>query len=631
MPNYTIFKRANTVRVLIVSSRCFVPPMNQMYAINTNLANQLYKGCNNYMNSNIYCPIIMYTCFTNVKKCAKDIKVYISKFESDINTILSHGYTPISLSQLSDAMSFNSPLPPNPICIIMFGGYKNQYKYAYPILLKYGVHADFFIPTELVGANSYPGIAKFEPHFAWEDAVDMYSSKLADIYAMWHPFDSGKDYFTEIQNKTKLISAHIPGSNPQNAFFIEMEHDTLKKQCALDDAKIGLNIVNYYSPFANKYDKGHVPYIDIKQESNILDILDSFAIKYNYMMSLDRNFDSIDNIQLDWIPPNNSIFLPIDKDPPIKNLLRNAIPLSVIGASRKDKSEMIVLNDFIEIVFRPWYHYFDYDNHHYFCWPQLTCCRLERDFIRRAKINVADFVINGLETGYYVDASVDEYYIQGKINFNRQHLAHNILIYGYDCEQNVFRTLTYTKSGYYEDLEVSPCDFIKSCASEYFGSIQFLKNDPTHQITYDIISIRNKLKRYTESEYEYANNTKYSKYDPNQSYNYNASLEFSRYIHSVAEKDNFIYLVCFCGYLEHKRIMGWRINYLAEKEELANSKYSAYQEYSKKTTEHLINLALKFNVNKNKNILNRITRMIEELNEKELEVIQLFLAESCVV
>ena len=48
---------------------------------------------------NICCPILLYTAFTSTKNRAKDVTVHVSKFEHDINTILSNGYTPISLTQ----------------------------------------------------------------------------------------------------------------------------------------------------------------------------------------------------------------------------------------------------------------------------------------------------------------------------------------------------------------------------------------------------------------------------------------------------------------------------------------------------------------------------------------------------
>ena len=62
-----------------------------------------------------------------------------------------------------------------------------------------------------------------------------------------------------------------------------------------------------------------------------------------------------------WEYDGESAILPIDENPQAKNLLRHAIPLSVIGATSKDKAEVIVLDNYIDVVFGPWYHFFDYE------------------------------------------------------------------------------------------------------------------------------------------------------------------------------------------------------------------------------------------------------------------------------
>ena len=62
---------------------------------------------------------------------------------------------------------------------------------------------------------------------------------------------------------------------------------------------------------------------------------------------------------------------------------------------------MIVLNNYIDVVFRPWYHFFDYDNHLYLSWPELICNRIMGDFFRELNINIADCVVSGLKAGYY--------------------------------------------------------------------------------------------------------------------------------------------------------------------------------------------------------------------------------------
>ncbi len=283
------------------------------------------------------------------------------------------------------------------------------------------------------------------------------------------------------------------------------------------------------------------------------------------------------------------------------------------------------MQSYIEVVFRPWYHFFDYDNHMYLNWPELSCCRLTKDYIRTAKANVADIVLYGLEAGYYTDVWADQYYIPDKPGYKRQHLSHNILIYGYNSEINVFQAMTYTKSEHYQPFELKPDDLLRACSSEYFNSVQLIKNNPDCQVTYDIRGLIEKLKRYISSGYELANNTKCSRYDPNQFVNFDACAHFPKYVADIAEKEHKIYIVCFYGYTEHKRCMGWRLEYIAKREGFEDGFFSEYREYAEKTSDRIMKLGMKFNITHNESVVPKIIKLMEELNAKEAEAVKAML------
>ena len=156
---------------------------------------------------------------------------------------------------------------------------------------------------------------------------------------------------------------------------------------------------------------------------------------------------------------------------------------------------MIVLNNYIDVVFRPWYHFFDYDNHLYLSWPELICNRIMGDFFRELNINIADCVVSGLKAGYYSDLWLDAYYIPGKGMYQKMHLAHNILIYGYSKDDNIFLAISYTDSGHYDRLRIKPENLIRACLNEYFISIQLTKNNPEATVDYNGALITDKLKQ----------------------------------------------------------------------------------------------------------------------------------------
>ena len=381
-------------------------------------------------------------------------------------------------------------------------------------------------------------------------------------------------------------------------------------------------LVDYYNANASDFELGALPYIGVNQESNILDLIDMFQFRCSMTIQRFESLKKAEHANIpNWEYNGKSVILPIDENPPARNLLRHALPLSVIGATRKDKAELIVLNNYIDVVFRPWYHFFDYDNHLYLSWSELICNRITGDYFRELKINISDCVVSGLKTGYYSDLWLDAFYIPGKGMYQRTHLAHNVLIYGYSKDNNVFLALSYTDSGHYDRLMIKPENLIRACSNDFFISIQLIKNNPEATVDYNDALITDKLKRYIESRYELANNTKDSRFDNNQLCNYNACLAFPNYIKSTAKKEGRIYKVALYGFLEHKKLMGWRLEYIAKMRGWDLAEYSSYKSYAETITGRLMLLGMKFQYSGKLDIINRMMSMMDELLTKEKDMI----------
>ena len=561
--------------------------------------------------------ILLYTnlCETN----GANEKVSAGKFRKDIQTLLNQGYTSV---RLSDLTLNNEALPQKSFCIVLSGGYVSHYEIAFPILRETNTFAACFLPDELAGKTSYPGIEKFIPHFGWEEASEMRRSGLVDIYGLWHPFDSGKDMKTEVRRKADFIRSHVENCNAQSFFSFPSNTADEQIQKALRESSMNGYLLYYMNYNQVKEDSGAIPYITVNEESNILNVVDSFGYKCSTAVERDKSVSMSDNLIIpEWNCSSDSVILPIDEDPPARNLLRHAIPLSVIGADRRDKAEMIVINNYIEVVFRPWYHFFDYDNHLYLAWPELICNRIMDDLFREMSGCIADYVVNGLKCGYYSDLWLDEYYIPGKGGYHYHHLSHNVLIYGYEKEQNRFLAISYTDSGHFSKFTVLPEDLIRACSNNYFLSVQMIKNNPEAQVGYNDALITEKLRRYLESGYELANDTKDSHYDSNQLCNYNACLAYPDYLKKTADNEHRIYLVALYGYLEHKRLMGIRLELIAQNRGWDTAEFTNYKVYSEQTTERIKLLGMKYQRTGSEKTIQHMIELIKELNAKEKEMI----------
>jgi len=72
--------------------------------------------------------------------------ITVSDFENQLKYLIKQ-YTILSLDELVDHIYEQKPLPKKAVVITLDDGYKDNYRYAYPILKKYGVPATIFLAT----------------------------------------------------------------------------------------------------------------------------------------------------------------------------------------------------------------------------------------------------------------------------------------------------------------------------------------------------------------------------------------------------------------------------------------------------------------------------------------------------
>lgn len=104
-------------------------------------------------------PILMYH-YVEVPTDPKDtlrrsLDVFPSTFESQLSTLLSHGYTPIFMKDLASHFEGKQQLPAKPIILTFDDGYRDFYTDAYPILQKYHVKATNYVISGFLGYPNY--------------------------------------------------------------------------------------------------------------------------------------------------------------------------------------------------------------------------------------------------------------------------------------------------------------------------------------------------------------------------------------------------------------------------------------------------------------------------------------------
>lgn len=116
-------------------------------------------------------------CYHQVYDDSTDyIGVTTKKFEAQMSYLKEAGYTTITLDDLYNHYTNDTPLPKKPIVITFDDGYEDNYLYAYPILKKNKQKATIFLVTESM--DKYIGTSQ---RLFWDEIRTMKKEGLIDF------------------------------------------------------------------------------------------------------------------------------------------------------------------------------------------------------------------------------------------------------------------------------------------------------------------------------------------------------------------------------------------------------------------------------------------------------------------
>jgi peptidoglycan/xylan/chitin deacetylase (PgdA/CDA1 family) len=104
------------------------------------------------------------------------------EFEKDLIFLKENGYNTIGISDLVGFVYQSKPLPPNPVMLTFDDGYYNNYRFGFPLLMKYQSKAVINIigdHTDIWSNNFYEDLQ--HGHVTWENIREMLSSGLVEI------------------------------------------------------------------------------------------------------------------------------------------------------------------------------------------------------------------------------------------------------------------------------------------------------------------------------------------------------------------------------------------------------------------------------------------------------------------
>ena len=228
-------------------------------------------------------------------------------------------------------------------------------------------------------------------------------------------------------------------------------------------------------------------------------------------------------------------------------------------------------------------------------------------------------LIENICQGYYISATVNEYYIPNRQSFEKREFYHDILIYGYDLNKNIFYTAGYDKTAHFSTMSCNidiVLNSILDCLEHKIEKPHFHFFKPKGiETTFNLEKARTSLINYINCK-----PNKYKVYDG--CYGFDAYNNLTKIINESVEKNSIIRKATFHMLWEHKKLMIERLKFMKKLNIDFND--SIIQQYhsvvsSSKTVE---NLYIKYNLNKNQNIIEKINENISNISELEYNLFE---------
>jgi len=133
----------------------------------------------------------------------------LATFKAQLAAIKSGGFHVVSLQDLADHLIKGAPLPERPLVITFDDNNRGLYRYAFPLLKRYGYPATLFVHTD------YVGVTTSKEHSSWDELTEMQRSGLITVQSLTasHPADirklSDADILKELRNSRAGIARRL--------------------------------------------------------------------------------------------------------------------------------------------------------------------------------------------------------------------------------------------------------------------------------------------------------------------------------------------------------------------------------------------------------------------------------------
>ncbi|WP_408895199.1 hypothetical protein [Paenibacillus taichungensis] len=274
---------------------------------------------------------------------------------------------------------------------------------------------------------------------------------------------------------------------------------------------------------------------------------------------------------------------------------------------------------------------FFYESQHEYDTPFFAVQRIGKDLINKKWEDIIQFIIDSIDTNYYILMMINKKHLAVYKNLNIPEFIHDVFIYGYDLDQKlIYLAGNFLKGKYsfitcsFDDIRSAYIHSFKEGLFDWlYGVVLYQYRDTEkHKVDPDIRSrIKTLLGHYLDSTHmNLLDLNRTTHYDREQLL-YGHDVYRNVIDHYTSNEDNHIDIRPFHLFLDHKKFMLYRFNYLTTNQyiEKKSIDLESLSELITLTEIHR-NLVLRFNITKDLKLKNDILNRLNSFIEKEQEV-----------
>jgi hypothetical protein len=250
--------------------------------------------------------------------------------------------------------------------------------------------------------------------------------------------------------------------------------------------------------------------------------------------------------------------------------------------------------------------------------PMLQNQYLKSQTVINNNIDLIDFIINSIRDGYYLKASVNEFFIPNRRAHCNHNFNHGIMVYGYDYKEKLIYCLGFNERYIFCSSKITFDDFSKAFYSTGTDSDLYLFKKNNYKYCFDLSLVTELLYDYLHSD----NTSQRLKVNKNPLSNCKFGLEACKYLieyFKLLQEGRVEYDIRPLHVIwEHKKCMLGRLKYMYDNNYLEDISY-IYNEYSNLEKEALAirNIFIKWNITNDKSIIVRIIESLESIIKRE--------------